>query len=77
MEFELSKSFAGNNTLMPINLPGKSAWVSRNIDNCVCLCRVQHILGNLIMQLVLGIPLEMVHKGLRVGLVYLAGVTAG
>eukprot|EP00069_Balaena_mysticetus_P016408 bmy_02105T0 len=38
--------------------------------------RVQHILGNLVMQLVLGIPLEMVHKGLRVGLVYLAGVIA-
>lgn len=29
------------------------------------------------MQLSLGIPLEMVHKGLRVGLVYLAGVIAG
>lgn len=29
------------------------------------------------MQLILGIPLEMVHKGLRVGLVYLAGVIAG
>ncbi|XP_044920164.1 rhomboid-related protein 2 isoform X4 [Mustela putorius furo] len=39
--------------------------------------RVQHIVGNLIMQLALGIPLEMVHKGLRVGLVYLAGVIAG
>ncbi|KAK2500164.1 hypothetical protein MC885_003491 [Smutsia gigantea] len=39
--------------------------------------RVQHILGNLVMQLALGIPLEMVHKGLRVGLVYLAGVIAG
>lgn len=46
-------------------------------DKCVCLHRVQHILGNLIMQLALGIPLEMVHKGLRVGLVYLAGVIAG
>lgn len=46
-------------------------------DKCVCLRRVQHILGNLIMQLALGIPLEMVHKGLRVGLVYLAGVIAG
>ncbi|EHB11043.1 Rhomboid-related protein 2, partial [Heterocephalus glaber] len=38
---------------------------------------VQHIVGNLFMQLMLGIPLEMVHKGLRVGLVYLAGVIAG
>ncbi|XP_072357354.1 rhomboid-related protein 2 [Scyliorhinus torazame] len=38
---------------------------------------VQHIIGNLVMQLVLGIPLELVHKGLRVGLVYLAGVIGG
>lgn len=39
--------------------------------------RVQHIVGNLIMQLLLGIPLELVHKGFEVGMVYLAGVLAG
>ncbi|KAJ8289539.1 hypothetical protein GJAV_G00002470 [Gymnothorax javanicus] len=38
---------------------------------------VEHILGNLIMQLVLGIPLELVHKGFEVGMVYMAGVLAG
>ncbi|KAG7469068.1 hypothetical protein MATL_G00124900 [Megalops atlanticus] len=38
---------------------------------------VQHILGNLVMQLVLGIPLELVHKGFEVGMVYLSGVLAG
>ncbi|KAI1894845.1 hypothetical protein AGOR_G00119940 [Albula goreensis] len=38
---------------------------------------VEHILGNLVMQLVLGIPLELVHKGFEVGMVYLAGVLAG
>lgn len=38
---------------------------------------VEHILGNLIMQLVLGIPLELVHKGFEVGMVYLSGVLAG
>ncbi|XP_007557265.1 rhomboid-related protein 2 [Poecilia formosa] len=38
---------------------------------------VGHIFGNLVMQLLLGIPLEMVHKGHEVGLVYLAGVLAG
>lgn len=34
-------------------------------------------MGNLLMQLLLGIPLELVHKGFEVGMVYLAGVLAG
>ncbi|XP_063300578.1 rhomboid-related protein 2 [Pelobates fuscus] len=38
---------------------------------------VQHIIGNLFLQLLIGIPLELVHKGHRVGLVYLAGVIGG
>ncbi|KAJ3597666.1 hypothetical protein NHX12_001183 [Muraenolepis orangiensis] len=38
---------------------------------------VEHILGNLLMQLILGIPLELVHKGFEVGMVYMAGVLAG
>lgn len=38
---------------------------------------VEHIVGNLVMQLLLGIPLELVHKGFEVGMVYLAGVLAG
>lgn len=38
---------------------------------------VEHIVGNLFMQLLLGIPLELVHKGFEVGMVYLAGVLAG
>lgn len=38
---------------------------------------VEHIVGNLLMQLLIGIPLELVHKGFEVGMVYLAGVVAG
>uniref|UniRef100_A0A3P9H5M8 Rhomboid-related protein 2 n=1 Tax=Oryzias latipes TaxID=8090 RepID=A0A3P9H5M8_ORYLA len=38
---------------------------------------VEHIVGNLFMQLLVGIPLEMVHKGFEVGMVYMAGVIAG
>ncbi|XP_010624157.1 rhomboid-related protein 2 isoform X2 [Fukomys damarensis] len=53
----------------------KEAW--RFLSYMLVHAGVQHIVGNLFMQLVLGIPLEMVHKGLRVGLVYLAGVIAG
>lgn len=36
-----------------------------------------HLFFNIAVQLILGIPLEMVHKGWRVALVYLAGVVAG
>ncbi|XP_004467174.1 rhomboid-related protein 2 [Dasypus novemcinctus] len=53
----------------------EEAW--RFISYMLVHAGVQHILGNLVMQLILGIPLEMVHKGHRVGLVYLAGVIAG
>ncbi|XP_047516855.1 rhomboid-related protein 2 isoform X5 [Pieris napi] len=38
---------------------------------------VVHLLVNLLVQLFLGVPLEMVHKWWRVVLVYLAGVAAG
>ncbi|XP_072934187.1 rhomboid-related protein 2 isoform X2 [Epargyreus clarus] len=38
---------------------------------------VVHLLVNLLVQLFLGVPLEMVHKWWRVTLVYLAGVVAG
>lgn len=36
-----------------------------------------HIIFNLLMQLMLGIPLEMVHRWWRILLVYLTGVVAG
>ncbi len=36
-----------------------------------------HLVSNIIMQLILGIPLEMVHGSLRVGIVYCIGVIAG
>ncbi|GLV38421.1 rhomboid-4 [Carabus blaptoides fortunei] len=36
-----------------------------------------HLAINLLVQILLGIPLEMVHKGWRVLVVYLAGVIAG
>ncbi|XP_043239167.1 protein rhomboid-like [Amphibalanus amphitrite] len=36
-----------------------------------------HIVYNLIVQLLVGLPLELVHKWWRVGIVYLCGVLAG
>lgn len=42
-----------------------------------CFRSVEHIVGNLLMQLLLGVPLELVHKGFEVGMVYMSGVLAG
>ncbi|XP_066494840.1 rhomboid-related protein 2 [Tiliqua scincoides] len=53
----------------------KEAW--RFVSYMLVHAGVEHILGNLLLQLFLGIPLEMVHKGHRVGLVYIAGVIGG
>ncbi|XP_028326270.1 rhomboid-related protein 2 [Gouania willdenowi] len=53
----------------------QEAW--RFISYMFVHAGVEHILGNLFMQLLLGIPLELVHKGFEVGMVYMAGVIAG
>ncbi|XP_032829429.1 rhomboid-related protein 2 [Petromyzon marinus] len=53
----------------------QEAW--RFVSYMLVHAGVQHIINNLIVQLILGLPLELVHKGHRVGLVYLAGVVAG
>lgn len=36
-----------------------------------------HLGFNLVVQLLVGLPLEMVHGSLRIGTVYMAGVIAG
>lgn len=44
----------------------------------VCLAhRMVHLVVNIMVQVLLGIPLEMVHRWWRVLIVYLAGVIAG
>uniref|UniRef100_A0A3Q3LPZ3 Rhomboid-related protein 2 n=1 Tax=Labrus bergylta TaxID=56723 RepID=A0A3Q3LPZ3_9LABR len=53
----------------------QEAW--RFISYMFVHAGVEHIIGNLVMQLIVGIPLELVHKGFEVGMVYLAGVLAG
>uniref|UniRef100_A0A3Q3X0I7 Rhomboid-related protein 2 n=1 Tax=Mola mola TaxID=94237 RepID=A0A3Q3X0I7_MOLML len=53
----------------------QEAW--RFISYMFVHAGVEHIVGNLVLQLLLGIPLELVHKGFEVGMVYLAGVLAG
>ncbi|XP_063813259.1 rhomboid-related protein 2 [Pseudophryne corroboree] len=57
--------------------PDKREQAWRFISYMLVHAGVQHIIGNLLLQLFLGIPLELVHKGHRIGLVYLAGVIGG
>lgn len=40
-------------------------------------CRIEHLSLNMAMQLLVGVPLEMVHGAMRIGLVYVCGVLAG
>ncbi|CAN7985128.1 unnamed protein product [Ixodes hexagonus] len=53
----------------------KEAW--RFLTYMLTHAGAYHIFFNLLIQLLLGIPLEMVHKWWRVLLVYIAGVVAG
>jgi len=41
------------------------------------VCRWVHLIFNVLVQIVVGIPLEMIHGCLRTGMVYMSGVLAG
>ena len=43
----------------------------------VCLGRYVHITTNMLVQLLVGLPLELVHRWWRIAIVYLSGVLAG
>lgn len=47
------------------------------LDVCVCVCRLEQLGFNALLQLMIGVPLEMVHGILRISLLYMAGVVAG
>ena len=51
--------------------------LSYNADCEYFLLRWVHLAFNLLVQLLVGLPLEMVHGSARIGTVYLAGVLAG
>ena len=40
-------------------------------------CSIQHIFGNVLMSIVLGIPLELVHRFYRIGPLFISGVVLG
>lgn len=43
----------------------------------LCLCSLEQLGFNALLQLMIGVPLEMVHGILRISLLYMAGVLAG
>lgn len=50
----------------------------RKEDNCFFPCRrIEHLGLNVVLQLLVGVPLEMVHGAARISFVYVAGVVAG
>lgn len=57
--------------------PWKREQVWRFVSYLFLHAGIEHILGNVILQLMIGIPLEMVHKSLRVFIVFISGVLAG
>ena len=42
-----------------------------------CCYRWRHLLFNVVAQLVVGVPLELMHGTLRTALIYLTGILAG
>lgn len=50
-------------------------WI--NEQSVVSPYRIEHLGLNVVLQLLVGVPLEMVHGATRIGLVYVAGVVAG
>lgn len=44
---------------------------------CSSVARLEQLGFNALLQLMIGVPLEMVHGVLRISLLYLAGVLAG
>ena len=61
----------------PIYNPYRRAEAWRYLSYMLIHIGIYHILFNVLTQLILGIPLELVHKYWRVGLVYMAGVLMG
>lgn len=57
--------------------PDKRLEVWRFIFYMVLHAGWIHLLFNLVVQVMVGLPLEMVHGSLRIGTVYMAGVLAG
>lgn len=72
-----SKTASGPAARQLIYEPSRRREIWRYITYMFVHVGVVHLLLNLLVQILLGIPLEMVHKWWRVIVVYIAGVLAG
>ncbi|XP_069056057.1 rhomboid-related protein 3 isoform X5 [Pleurodeles waltl] len=57
--------------------PQLRAQVWRYVSYALMHAGIEHLGLNIVLQLLVGIPLEMVHGALRIGIIYVAGVLAG
>ncbi|XP_056643128.1 rhomboid-related protein 2 [Diorhabda sublineata] len=76
-EYDSTKYASGPCATIFIYEPSRRREVWRYITYMFVHVGVFHLVINLFVQILLGIPLEMVHKWWRVLIVYLAGVVAG
>lgn len=73
----LARRSLSRTRVVHLNKTGGSAVGNRNIHTLCSHFRWLHLLFNLGVQVVVGLPLEMVHGSLRIAAVYMAGVLAG
>ncbi|KAG5900299.1 hypothetical protein JTB14_000825 [Gonioctena quinquepunctata] len=76
-EYESTKTASGPCATIFIYEPSRRREVWRYITYMFVHIGAFHLVVNLLVQILLGIPLEMVHQWWRVLVVYLAGVLAG
>ncbi|KAJ8966535.1 hypothetical protein NQ314_003476 [Rhamnusium bicolor] len=76
-EMDSTKYASGPTATVFIYEPNRRREIWRYITYMFVHIGVFHLVVNLLVQILLGIPLEMVHKWWRVLIVYFAGVLAG
>ncbi|VEN49516.1 unnamed protein product [Callosobruchus maculatus] len=76
-EFRSTNTASGPMATLFIYEPSRRREIWRYITYMLVHVGPFHLVINLLVQLMLGVPLEMVHKWWRVLIVYLAGVLAG
>lgn len=62
---------------LKLKVASKTEEQYRYITYQFCHLDIMHLFGNILFQLLLGIPLEFMHGSWRIAVVYLAGVFAG
>ena len=63
--------------LQNVSIFHRKGEVWRLVTSCMLHSNWGHLVGNVIVQLLFGLPLEMLHGSLRIGAIYVGGVTIG